>query len=86
MCSLSRKCNRRVKPDEDRPGAGKMRTGIVELANGRVRRIVENDWRGWPSNISSLPLYVFSERIMEALPEVRPSPNGEYELPERSRC
>lgn len=57
------------------------RTGIVELANGRVRRIVEKPrLEEAPSNISSLPLYVFSERIMEALPEVRPSPRGEYEL------
>ncbi len=56
------------------------RTGIVELANGRVRRIVEKPrLEEAPSNISSLPLYVFSERIMEALPEVRPR-RGEYEL------
>jgi len=33
-----------------------------------------------PSNISSLPLYCFSPRILDYLPEVRPSARGEYEL------
>ena len=33
-----------------------------------------------PSNISSLPLYCFSPRILDYLPEVPRSPRGEYEL------
>ena len=33
-----------------------------------------------PSTISSLPLYIFAERILDDLPRVRPSPRGEYEL------
>lgn len=57
------------------------RTGIVEWQEGRVRRIVEKPRpEEAPSNISSLPLYVFSERILDVLPDVRPSVRGEYEL------
>lgn len=57
------------------------RTGIVDLQNGRIRRIVEKPTREEaPSNIGSLPLYAFSRRILEYLPEVPLSPRGEYEL------
>jgi UDP-N-acetylglucosamine diphosphorylase / glucose-1-phosphate thymidylyltransferase / UDP-N-acetylgalactosamine diphosphorylase / glucosamine-1-phosphate N-acetyltransferase / galactosamine-1-phosphate N-acetyltransferase len=57
------------------------RTGVVEWADGRVKRIVEKPQpEDAPSNISSLPLYVFSDRILEFLPHVRLSLRGEYEL------
>ncbi|MBN2006483.1 MAG: NTP transferase domain-containing protein [Anaerolineae bacterium] len=32
------------------------------------------------SNLASLPLYAFTPRILDYLPEVQPSPRGEYEL------
>jgi bifunctional UDP-N-acetylglucosamine pyrophosphorylase/glucosamine-1-phosphate N-acetyltransferase len=57
------------------------RTGIVEWRNGWVQRIVEKPSPAEaPSNISSLPLYVFSTKLLAYLPEVKPSPRGEYEL------
>ncbi len=56
-------------------------TGIVALAGPWITRIVEKPTpEEAPSNISSLPLYVFSTRILTYLPEVTPSPRGEYEL------
>lgn len=57
------------------------RTGIVALADGKVVRIVEKPSREEaPSNIASLPLYVFSPRVLDFLPGVKRSPRGEYEL------
>ena len=57
------------------------RTGIVELQNGRVRRIVEKpSLDEAPSNIASLPLYVFSPVLLDYLPKVKLSRRGEYEL------
>lgn len=57
------------------------RTGIVEMVNGRIVRIVEKPApQEAPSNIASLPLYVFSPHILDYLPEVKLSPRGEYEL------
>lgn len=56
-------------------------TGIVALDGPWITRIVEKPTpEEAPSNISSLPLYVFSPRILEYLPEVSRSPRGEYEL------
>lgn len=59
-------------------------TGIVEWQDGtqqRIRRIVEKPQPAEaPSNVSSLPLYVFSAKILDLLPEVKPSKRGEYEL------
>jgi len=56
-------------------------TGIVEWRDQRIQRIVEKPTPAEaPSNISSLPLYVFSPRILDYLPAVQPSPRGEYEL------
>ncbi|MEZ4869532.1 MAG: NDP-sugar synthase [Caldilineaceae bacterium] len=68
-------------------------TGIVEWwperttdpANGAaprlIRRIVEKPQpEAAPSNISSLPLYVFAHKLLDYLPRVRPSARGEYEL------
>ena len=57
------------------------RTGIVALNDGQVVQIVEKPSRDEaPSNIASLPLYVFSPRILDFLPHVKLSPRGEYEL------
>lgn len=59
------------------------RTGVVELQDGSlgVRRIVEKPAPGQaPSNVASLPLYVCSRRLLDYLPEVKPSPRGEFEL------
>lgn len=78
---------------QDHPGAGGIlsvmpipeqeigRTGMVALDDGRVSRIVEKPSREEaPSNIASLPLYVFSPTILKLLPGVGLSPRGEYEL------
>jgi len=55
--------------------------GIVELDGPWVSRIVEKPSPDEaPSNISSLPLYCFSKRILDYIPEVPLSPRGEYEL------
>jgi NDP-sugar pyrophosphorylase family protein len=55
--------------------------GIVEMDGEWVTRIVEKpDPEDAPSDISSLPLYIFSPRILDYLPEVPRSPRGEYEL------
>lgn len=56
--------------------------GIVDVTeNGTVRRIVEKpSLEEAPSNIGSMPLYLFSSRILDYLPKVQPSPRGEYEL------
>jgi glucose-1-phosphate thymidylyltransferase len=55
--------------------------GIVEMEGPWVRRIVEKPPpEEAPSNISSLPLYCFSRRILDYLPRVPCSPRGEYEL------
>ena len=57
------------------------RTGIVDFQNGQIRRIVEKPrLEEAPSNIASLPLYVFSNKIFEFLPQVQLSARGEYEL------
>ncbi len=57
------------------------RTGIVDIQNGTIRRIVEKPTPDEaPSNIASLPLYVFSTRLLDYLPQVKLSPRGEYEL------
>ncbi len=55
--------------------------GVVEMDGPWITRIVEKPPpEEAPSNISSLPLYCFSPRILEYLPQVPPSPRGEYEL------
>ena len=58
-------------------------TGIVEWRDGRVRLIVEKPALDEaPSNIASLPLYLFTPALLNTLPRVRPSVRGEYELPD----
>lgn len=55
--------------------------GIVERDGHWVTRIVEKPRpENAPSDISSLPLYLFSQRIVDYLPEVTLSLRGEYEL------
>jgi len=57
------------------------KSGIVALEDGRVRLIVEKPGPAEaPSRIASLPLYLFSPRILTLLPQVKLSPRGEYEL------
>ncbi|CAN5582798.1 hypothetical protein BH10CHL1_BH10CHL1_04940 [soil metagenome] len=56
-------------------------TGIIEWRDNLIQRIVEKPKpEVAPSNISSLPLYVFSPKILAHLPEVQLSARGEYEL------
>jgi len=55
--------------------------GIVELDGEWVTDIVEKpDPDQVTSNIASMPLYIFSKRILGYLPEVPLSSRGEYEL------
>jgi glucose-1-phosphate thymidylyltransferase len=57
------------------------KTGVVEWHSPYVRRIVEKPKpEHAPSNISSLPLYLFSPVLLELLPLVQRSERGEYEL------
>lgn len=57
------------------------RTGIIEWRDGQISRIVEKPSpTEAPSNIASLPLYVFSPKLLAYLPQVELSPRGEYEL------
>ncbi len=56
-------------------------TGIVELEGEWVTHIVEKPTpEEAPSNVSSLPLYCFRRFFLDYLPQVKPSPRGEYEL------
>ncbi len=56
-------------------------TGMVALSGDRVTRIVEKPQpHESPSDISSLPLYVFAAHLLDYLPLVKPSARGEYEL------
>jgi glucose-1-phosphate thymidylyltransferase len=56
-------------------------SGIVDLRDGWVRRIVEKpSLEEAPSDIASLPLYCLPHAILDYLPEVKPSARGEYEL------
>ena len=55
--------------------------GIVEITGPWVTRIVEKPPpEEAPSDISSLPLYLFSRSFLDYLPRVPLSPRGEYEL------
>lgn len=66
-----------MKVEPERLGS----VGIVEMDGPWVTRIVEKPRpEEAPSDISSLPLYVFTPRILDYLPEVPLSPRGEYEL------
>jgi bifunctional UDP-N-acetylglucosamine pyrophosphorylase/glucosamine-1-phosphate N-acetyltransferase len=55
--------------------------GIVALEGDRIVRIVEKPRpEEAPSDIASLPLYIFTPRILENLPRIALSARGEYEL------
>jgi UDP-N-acetylglucosamine diphosphorylase / glucose-1-phosphate thymidylyltransferase / UDP-N-acetylgalactosamine diphosphorylase / glucosamine-1-phosphate N-acetyltransferase / galactosamine-1-phosphate N-acetyltransferase len=55
--------------------------GMVEMVGNRIVKIVEKPLADEaPSNIASLPLYIFSKEILSYLPEVKLSRRGEYEL------
>jgi NDP-sugar pyrophosphorylase family protein len=57
------------------------RTGVVEWHNGEITCIVEKPMPDEaPSSIASLPLYIFTPKLLDYLPEVQLSPRGEYEL------
>lgn len=65
----------RVQPDKIKS------VGIVELDGERVTRIVEKpDPAQVHGGTASMPLYLFSRRILDYLPGVPLSPRGEYEL------
>jgi glucose-1-phosphate thymidylyltransferase len=65
----------KVGPDEI------VRMGIVALEGNQVIRIVEKPTLAQaPSDIGSVPLYIFSPRLLSYLATIQPSPRGEYEL------
>ncbi|HZY40363.1 MAG TPA: sugar phosphate nucleotidyltransferase [Anaerolineae bacterium] len=56
-------------------------TGMVAMDMDRITRIIEKPQpHESPSDISSLPLYVFAAPVLNLLPQVKPSARGEYEL------
>lgn len=56
-------------------------SGVVALDGEHVRRIIEKPRaEEAPSDIISLPLYVFGPRLLGYLSTVQPSTRGEYEL------
>jgi dTDP-glucose pyrophosphorylase len=58
------------------------RMGVVELdEENRILRIVEKPTLDEaPSNIGSVPIYLFSYKLVDYLEKIQPSPRGEYEL------
>ena len=58
------------------------RMGVVELdEEKRIVRIVEKPTlEEAPSNIGSVPIYMFSYNLLEYLSKIQPSPRGKYEL------
>jgi NDP-sugar pyrophosphorylase family protein len=57
------------------------KTAIVTRDGDRIVGIVEKpEPHEAPSNISSMPVYLCEPRILDYLPEVQPSPRGEYEI------
>ncbi len=58
-----------------------VRMGIVAVEGSRITRIVEKPTlEQAPSNIGSVPLYLFSPQLLSFLAAIRPSPRGEFEL------
>jgi bifunctional UDP-N-acetylglucosamine pyrophosphorylase/glucosamine-1-phosphate N-acetyltransferase len=57
--------------------------GVVELENGRVKRIVEKPPQGQaPTNLANAGIYVFSAEIFEKLKQTAQSSRGELEIPD----
>jgi glucose-1-phosphate thymidylyltransferase len=53
----------------------------MEEEHGRILRIVEKPTlEEAPSNIGSVPIYMFSQKLVEYLSQIQPSARGEYEL------
>ena len=58
-----------------------VRMGILDVDGNLVTRIVEKPTlEEAPSNIGSVPIYIFSQRFTPYLREIPPSPRGELEL------
>jgi len=56
-------------------------TGIVQIENGLITRIIEKPAPDQVfSNIASLPIYLFEQRIFSHLSRLKPSKRGELEL------
>jgi dTDP-glucose pyrophosphorylase len=66
----------RVEPEE------LTRMGVVEMdEDNRIIQIVEKPTlEEAPSNIGSVPIYLFSHKLVDYLSKIQPSPRGEYEL------
>ena len=57
------------------------KTGIVDMEDDYITRIIEKPPpEEAPTNIASLPLYIFPPSILSYLDEIKLSPRGEYEL------
>ena len=58
-----------------------LKSSMVILDGERIAKIIEKPKaEEIVSEIASLPLYLFSTKILGYLPKVQPSPRGEYEL------
>jgi len=56
-------------------------TAVVQIESDRITRITEKpSHQQTVSNIASLPIYIFQPGILDILPQIKPSPRGEYEL------
>ncbi len=65
----------RVRPEKI------VRMGVVKFDGQWITKIVEKpSLEEAPSNIGSVPLYCFSNELLDYLSELKPSPRGEYEL------
>jgi len=63
------------------PAEALHRVGVVKLDGEWITQIIEKPGpEKVPTNIASTPLYCFQHGFLEYLPEVQPSPRGEYEL------
>jgi bifunctional UDP-N-acetylglucosamine pyrophosphorylase/glucosamine-1-phosphate N-acetyltransferase len=58
------------------------RMGVVEMDDeNRIIQIVEKPTlEEAPSNLGSVPIYLFSQKLVDYLSKIQPSPRGEYEL------
>ena len=57
--------------------------GFVVMEGSWIKRIVEKPTPSQtPSDVSSLPLYIFNPRILDYLQDIQLSERGEYEMPD----
>jgi bifunctional UDP-N-acetylglucosamine pyrophosphorylase/glucosamine-1-phosphate N-acetyltransferase len=54
--------------------------GILDVADGYVRRIIEKPPDAPPGSLANPGIYHFDEHVLPALRQIQPSPRGEYEL------